>query len=376
MTATIEAPAKPAPRIVHHAKQAFASPDIPQTQAELEQAMLDALNPPPPSLGGGSDSSDQSKQDQSEQDSQDQEPKGQESSEKKQSESKQSAHKESKPSKPGKPQENKQQESKPQDGKPENKKPESGEKQKPQGKPEGQQGDKQDQAGEGEQSESDQGESGQGDQQGEGDGEGQGEQGQGQGQQGQGQSGSPSGGGSGQGSGQSSGSSELTEEDMEGLPQHNAEQIKQQLIQAAIDKMLDGSSGQGEPGDGQQKPQGKQEPGQLKDGSEGAKGESSGVFDHDAEATGGERAEHKGFDDHREVFEIDARVLTTKKGLRIETVLTNLQAVEQLAVTTDSFGRNLYAKYRQYGKLTGEQMAHAHRIAMKELKPNYKNVLI
>ncbi len=321
-TAIAERPA----RIVNHAKTAFEAPAEQPTAAELEAAMMMALFPPPPSLGNeGDENNDQGGAENKRQ------PEGQKGSKQKQ---------QKKP-------ESKQQKSDKSDGQ------QSGEQQKQDGQ--GEQGQQQ-------QGEQQQGEQARGQQQSAGD-QGEGQQG-GEQASGAGQSGSPS--GSGQGQGDQSAECQLEPEDRQGLPECDGDKVRREMEDAMRRSLT------GEPDEQQGQGQGQGQPDNGERNNEKSKG---GEHGHDNGQPTGE-AEHREFDEVREDVGTEARVLANKKGEKVETILTNAQAVDHLRVTTNNFGRNLYAKYRQFGKLTSEQMFWAHKIAMESIHPKYKPTLI
>jgi hypothetical protein len=64
---------------------------------------------------------------------------------------------------------------------------------------------------------------------------------------------------------------------------------------------------------------------------------------------------------------MEARTLTTKKGMSVETTMTNLEALEALATLTaiSSFAADLVSKARKYG-LSADQWAWAHKLVIDD----------
>lgn len=64
---------------------------------------------------------------------------------------------------------------------------------------------------------------------------------------------------------------------------------------------------------------------------------------------------------------VTKRILTTDKGMVVETTLTDAEAAEQCNQSGNTFGQNLVAKYVQYGKLSTSQWAWVHKIALDHI---------
>lgn len=129
------------------------------------------------------------------------------------------------------------------------------------------------------------------------------------------------------------------------------------------------SESQGE-GEGQGQGEGEGE------GQDGEQAEAGGAGDGrfgDGDPNGGQRAEWNGFDGVGEDRENEPRILSNKKGEKVETILSNTDAIKAMQFAKSNFGRNLWAQYRKNSTLTTEQMFYAHLIAMKEKFPGRKN---